>query len=101
MASIPTRISVCTASGLSTTTTRRVGGGGSIGVGAATSARGHWPNARSAAANASGLVTSPTIARIMLFGTKYRLWNACRSSRVMRASVSGVPLLGRPYGWNP
>ncbi len=70
MASMPTRISVCTASGLSTTTMRRVGGGGSIGFGSATSARGQRPNTRSAAANASSLVTSPTIARIMLFGTK-------------------------------
>ena len=45
--------------------------------------------------------TSPTTARMALFGTKLRWWNATRSSRVMAASVSGVPLCGMPYGWKP
>ena len=38
IAMLPTRISVCTAPGLSITTTRRVGGGGSIGLAASASA---------------------------------------------------------------
>ena len=47
------------------------GGGGSTDVAGGTVPRGQPPNTRSAAANASSLVTSPTMARIMLFGTKY------------------------------
>jgi hypothetical protein len=49
----PTRISVCTESGLSITTTRRVGSGGSRVRGGSMSPRGMLPNTRSAAANAS------------------------------------------------
>ena len=66
---LPTRISVCTASGLSTTTTRRVGAGGSIGFERRQLAPcAQSPNALSAPANASSAVTSPTMARMALFG---------------------------------
>ena len=41
-------------------------------VSAGTSRRSQSPNTFFAAANASSAVTSPTIARIALFGTKYR-----------------------------
>ena len=66
----PTRTSVCTASGLLTTITRRVGSGGSMNVCAGTSRFCQSPNTFFAAANASSAVTSPTMARIALFGTK-------------------------------
>jgi len=78
-----------------------VGGGGSTGFHVGTSLRCQLPNTFSAMANASSLEMSPTMPRIMLFGTKYWRWNARRSSCVMRASDDVVPLPGFPYGWNP
>ena len=92
----PTRISVCTAPGLSMMTTRRVGGGGSIGFTTSTAACTHLPNARSAPANASSGDTSPTMARMALLAPNHFLWNATRSLRVSAVSVSGVPDCGRP-----
>ena len=96
MASWPTRMLVCTASGLSMITIRRVEAGGSIDGGGGSVPRAQSPNTRCAAANASSLVTSPTMARIMLFGRKYCVWNACRSSRVSEPSESSVPMPGSP-----
>src|SRR6476620_4378505 len=98
---LPTRISVCTAPGLSITTTRRVDGGGSGARGAVFGAVSHDPKARSAPANASSAVTSPTMARIALFAPYQALWNPRRSWREMLAIEDGVPELGRPYGCGP
>ena len=80
------------------TTMRRVGRGGSGSGGGCTACRCQSPNTRVAAAIASSAVTSPTIARMLLFGAKYRRWNSRRSSRVIFAIVSGMPLSGNPYG---
>ena len=84
----PTRISVCTAPGLSTTTTRRVGGGGS---GSSIRARPLRPRAEHPLAPRTPprVVTSPTIARMQLFGAKNVWWNATRSSRVIAGNRLG------------
>ncbi len=68
----PARISVCTAPGMSMTTTRRAGAGGpSCSIGA-TARDSHPPKILSTAANASAGTTSPATARMQLRGTKYR-----------------------------
>ena len=61
-----------------------------------TSLRAQSPNTFLTPSNASSAVTSPTMARIALLGTKYFAWNATRSSRVMPAIDSGVPVCGMP-----
>ena len=78
---LPTRISVCTAPGRSMTTSRRVACGGAGAVGASDPARPQPPNARSAPANASSALTSPTMARMALLAPNHFLWNPSRSSR--------------------
>ncbi len=65
----PIRISVCTASGLSTTTTRLAGLGRATTGSAGISRRGQSANAALTAAIAPSTVTSPTTARRQLFGT--------------------------------
>ena len=94
----PARISVCTASGTSTITTRRVGAGGPSIIAGTTSRGAHPPNVRSTAANASAAAMSPTTARMQLPGAKYRSWKSTRSLRVMRSIDAGVPAAGYPYG---
>ena len=69
----PTRISVCTASFLSITITRRVASGGSVIAGAGTSAGFHAPKCFSRPAIASAALMSPTTAISALLGTKYCL----------------------------
>jgi hypothetical protein len=64
------RTAVCTESGLSTTMMRRVGFGGSGREGVSTVWRCQSPNTFCAAAIASRDSTSPTIARMVLFGAK-------------------------------
>ena len=59
---------------------------------AGTSRRSQSPNTFLTPSNASSAVTSPTMARMALLGTKFLAWNATRSSRVMPAIDSGVPV---------
>ena len=66
--------SVWTASGLSTRMTRRVASGGSIKVWDGKSRLAQSPKIFFAAANASSAITSPTMARMALFGAKKRWW---------------------------
>ena len=55
-----------------------------------------------AAANASSAVTSPTIARIALFGMKKRVVEREQVVARQRGDASaGVPFSGMPYGWKP
>jgi hypothetical protein len=54
--------------------------------------RAQSPNIFVTPSKASAAVTSPTMARIALLGTKYFAWNATRSLRVMAAIDSGVPV---------
>ena len=72
-----------------------------IGSGPDVHGPGHVLQGLSVAVAASFCVMSPTMASTMLLGMKYWRWNCCRSARVMLATVSGVPLPGSPYGWNP
>ncbi len=59
------------------------------------------PNARSAPANASSGVTSPTIARMALLAPNQALWNATRSSRVMLAIDLRRAGVRPPVGMEP
>jgi hypothetical protein len=70
IASCPTRISVCAEPGRSTTTIRRIGGGGSVTVTVGTSRRAQEPKAFSAAAKASSADKSPTTAFEPMYGVE-------------------------------